>query len=221
MVILQRKFWICMKIHHPNKNNQSKFNLYTAKSNFSDNDLEIVAENLVNLAKSRLPNHVMTGVLQGCEEDIRQEAVLLALKWFIKNQAVDPDREETIWNAAQAICAALKYCKLNAIEKNTKEQKVRTLLASAEFHSQQVGNGPFHDEWSPAEIRQILEKSIQQALKIGLISHANASIAMQVYVYGISVTDLAKHLKRSKSAVHQQLNRVNKAIPEIIQAMRE
>ena len=222
-VIPQCDHGMCMKTHHPNnsRKNTSKFNLNQGKRSIGDKDLEIVAGELVHLARSRLPDHVMTGILHGCEEDIRQDAVLLAMKWHIKHRAEHQGREGYEWNAEQAIRAALRYCKLNTIGRNRKEHEARTSLAAKENHSHHVADGSGGGEWSPAEIRQILEKSIQQALKRGLISHANASIAMEVYINGVSVKDLAKHLSRTIGAIRHHLQRVNKAIPRIIQTMRQ
>lgn len=209
-----------MKIHHPKKTKSttSKLNRHAVGKQLPEHELERIAEKLLALARSQLPDRVMRGILQGCEDDVRQEAILLALKWYIKHQAKNQDSEFTDWNAAQAICMALKYRKLDMIKKIAKEQQARRLLASMHVDSQ-AAHWPA-EKWSPAEIRQILEESIQQALKSGLISHANASIAILVYVEGVSVKDLATNLNRTKGAIHQQLNRVRKAIPGIIQSMR-
>lgn len=209
-----------MKIHHPKKSKSttSKLNRHAVGKHIQDHDLERIAEELLALARLQLPDRVMRGILQGCEDDVRQEAVLLALKWYIKHQAKNQDSEITGWNAAQAICMALKYRKLDMIKMIAKEQQARRSLASMQGYSQAV-EWPT-DKWSPTEIRQILEKSIQQALKSGLISHANASIAILFYVEGVSVKDLATNLNRTKGAIHQQLNRVKMAIPGIIQSMR-
>jgi DNA-directed RNA polymerase specialized sigma24 family protein len=211
-----------MKTHHPKKSKFTtcKFKRHSGRSCCPDHDLEMVAEELVQRAESRLPNGVMTGHLDGYEDDIRQEAVLLALKWYIKQRRGIPDHEVSDWNPAQAICAALKYCKLDLIKKNTAEQHARAAWAH-EIHKHDLEGGSHTEEWSPAEIRLILEKSILQALKNGRISHANASVAIQVYVYGVQVKALAKHLNRTKGAIHQHLVRVRQEIPEIVRSLRD
>lgn len=211
-----------MKIHHPKKTKSaaSKTNTNQVKAHCLDDDLEKVAEELVDLARSRLPNGVMLGILYGSEEDIRQEAVLLALKWYIRGRTEETGSQEWDWNAPRAICSALRYSKLNAIGRHSQEQQARASWAK-EYHQDHINDGLHRDEWSPAEIRQVIEKSIQQALKSGLISHANASIAIQIYIDGVTVVDLAERLNRTAGAIYQQLARVRQVIPEIIESIRQ
>lgn len=201
-------------LHKRTKFTPSNTNPHEDKS--PDYDLESVAEELVELARTRLPDHVMKESLKGCEDDIRQEAVLLALKWYIRQRSGDLAQERTCWNSAQAICAALRYCKLNAIKRHKKEQQARRSLGVIHSH-----HGTAAEEWSPAEIRELLERSIQQALQSGLITHLNASIAIQVYVDGVAVKEMADCLNRTKGAIHQHLTRVRQAVPGIIHSMRE
>lgn len=183
-----------------------------------DQDIDSVAEELVQLANTRLPDGVMKGVLNGCEDDIRQEAILQAMKWYIRQRSGDPAPGTDGWNTAQAICAALRYAKLNAIKQHAKDQKVRHAVSIQSLHAQRES---LAEEWSPAEIRKIVKHSIQQALKQGLISTLNASIALQVYVDGVSVKDLAACLNRTTGAIHQHLARVREVIPEIIHSLRD
>lgn len=211
-----------MKTHHPKKSKftPSKFKRHASTSHCPDHDLELVAEELLKIALERLPNGIMTGILHGHEDDIRQEAVLLALRWHMKQRRGSPHLEMTDWNPAQAICAGLKYCKLNWIKKNKAEKQARAAW-SEEIHMHGMDCGPHTEAWSPGEIRTVLEQSILQALKSGRISQANAFIAIQVYVEGVSVKELAKTLNRTKGAIHQQLVRVRQEIPEIVRSMRE
>lgn len=211
-----------MKTHHPkkSKSTQPTFKRHAGKGHCPDHDLELVAEELLEIAVHRLPNGVMTGILHGHEDDIRQEAVLLALNWFIKLRSGGSDLVTADWNPAQAVCAALKFRKLDLIRKNTAEQQARAAWAE-EIHRHGVDGGLLAEAWSPAEIRMVLEKSILQALKGGRITHANASVAIQVYVECVPVKELAKLLNRTKGAIHQHLVRVRQEIPEIVRSMRE
>ena len=207
---------------HPKKSKStlSKFKGHSVTNYCPDPDLERVAEELVQRAKSRLPNGVMTGHLHGQEDDVRQEAVLLALTWYIKKRCDGPDGGLDEWNPAQAIGASLKYTKLALIKRNGAEQRARVAWAE-EVKRQDEISGWNADEWSPVEIRVVLRKAILEALKRGRISHANASIAIQVYVDCVPARELAVHLNRTPGAIHQQLTRVRQAIPEIIRSMRE
>lgn len=217
--IPRRNIRWCMKAHLHKRTKFTPSNTNPHEDKSPDHDLDSVAEELVELARTRLPDHVMKGSLKGCEDDIRQEAVLLAMKWYIRQRSGDPAQERTCWNSAQAICAALRYCKLNAIKRHKKEQQARRSLGAIQSHH--ADHGAAAEEWSPAEIRELLERSIQQALQSGLISHLNASIAIQVYIEGVTVKELADYLSRSTGAIHQHLTRVRQAVPGIIHSMRE
>ena len=210
-----------MKIHQLNKlkPTASKHNPHGSKGSCPDSDLETVAKELLELARSRLPDGVMSGILQGYEDDVRQEGVLLALKWYIRSRAERSSHDAMDWNAARAVGAALRYCRLDAIENITRERNARRSLLA--FQPQEVEDVMHSGEWSPAEIRQILEKAIRQALKEGLITHANASIAILVHLDQVPVHDLAAQLKRTRGAIYQHLERVKLAIPGIVRSMRE
>ena len=202
-----------MKTQQPNNNQSTPSNTNPNECQSRDHDLERVAKNLVDLSRTELPDRVLKGVLRGCEDDIRQEAILLALRWYFRQRADNPTHVKCCYNAVKEIRGALRFCKLHAIKRQTKEQTARRAHASQSRH-----NNPesIHEQWSPAEIREALALSIQQALKFGVISHANASVAIQVYLDGVTVQELANQLGRSKSSIHQHLTRVRKAIPEII-----
>jgi hypothetical protein len=208
---------ICMKTHKSNKiqptaSAQSAF--YSETSDL-DCDLEKVAHDLLKLAKSRLPSGAMRGILAGFEDDVRQEAVLLALSWYRRKLEM---KSMLDWNAAQAICAALRYCKLDLIGKIKREQQAKRDFM---IHQEPFGEDAMHvEKWSPAEVQSALGKAIRQALKQGSISHVNASIAMSVYIEQIPVIALADQLQMTRGAIYQHLKRVRLAIPDLIKAMR-
>lgn len=175
----------------------------------SNEDLDLVAGELIRLAKTRLPNHVLKGVLTGYEEDIRQDAVILALRWYLKNN--EPD-----WNAPRAIAAALKYIKGDFLKLRNRESKaIRRLkddLLTALSHPTQLCSS----DWSDAKLKTMIQDAVRLAVKSGRISHACASIALRIYVDEISAKDLAKQLNVHRSAIYQHLKRVRREIPEII-----
>jgi len=66
-------------------------------------DFESLASDLDQLAKGKLPDGCLDGVLKGQEPEIRQDAVLLALRWFGKCT----NKEE--WIPAASIAHALRF----------------------------------------------------------------------------------------------------------------
>ncbi len=180
-----------------------------SRSKKSNEDLDCVAEELIRLAKSRLPNHILKGVLAGYEEDIRQDAVLLALRWYLRND--EPD-----WNIPRAIAAALKYIKGDLLKLRNRESKtmrrMKDDLPTALSHPTQLCSS----DWSDAQLKTMIQKAVRLAVKSGRISHACASISLRIYVDEISVKDLAKQLNVHRSAIYQHLKRVRREIPDIV-----
>lgn len=169
----------------------------------------MVAEELIRLAKTRLPNHVLKGVITGYEEDIRQDAVLLALRWYLRNN--EPD-----WNAPRAIAAALKYIKGDLLKLRNRESQImrcmKDQLPITLPHPTQLSPC----DWSDAKLKAMIHDAVSLAVKSDRISHACASISLRIYVDEISVKDLATQLNVHRSAIYQHLKRVRREIPDII-----
>ena len=62
----------------------------------------------------------------------------------------------------------------------------------------------------------VVEEAIVTALRRNQISFVNALIAMEVFVVGTRVIDIAKHLGMHRSNVYQHLHRTRRITAEII-----
>jgi hypothetical protein len=182
----------------------------------SKDKLNIIAEELVTLARSRLPNHVLRGALSGREDDIRQEAILLAYSWYLR-QEKPPDPSAVLeWHAPRAIAAALRIQKLESLRQITREnlklQAYEEGHATTKLHPTLVHSS----EWSASVKRLLLRRAIKQALQCGRISHANAGVTLRVLVVQVAVKTLADQLKVHRSTIYQHMTRVRRVLPDIM-----
>jgi hypothetical protein len=208
-----------MKTQH-NKRRKTRSSSKSNKSAHENDCFENVnqaAEELDILARRRLPDRVLQGGLTGCEDDVRQEAILLALSWFLRNEAA-PDVDPGLpWHAPRAIAGALRIIKRNYL-KNLKSnaetlQQIRLHENRMILHPVMI---PTRD-WPTCTMKRMIKKAIRIARNSYKISASNAAIAQEVLVQGIPVTALAEQLGVSRSAVNQQLSRAKRHLPTILQ----
>lgn len=206
-----KKHPINRSIPQPTKNNPT-----ANQQPKSPDHLDCVAEELVQLARNRLRNHVLRGDLIGMEEDIRQDAVLLSLTWYLKQEGASPHVSKYSWHAPREIAAALKIQKRDYLKsiKRKKEmlQNVSYGQDSTEDHPSRIGAC----EWSSSTMRMVLRKAILTLLKSGRISVANAAVGLGLLIDGITVKEMAKRRGVSRSAIYQHLSRVRREVPDII-----
>lgn len=175
------------------------------------------AEELDILARRRLPDRVLQGVLTGCEDDIRQEAILLALSWFLRNESAPEEDPGLPWHAPRAIAGALRIIKRDYL-KNLKSdaetvQEIRLHENRMILHPVMVPSS----DWPTCTMRRMISKAIRIARNSDKISASNAAIAQEVLAQGIPVTALAEQLGVGRGAVNQQLSRVKRHLPTILQ----
>lgn len=205
------------KSYNKNKPDTPKKNSVENTSSNSETEIENVTNELIDLARRRLPLGSLQGVLRGYEEDIRQDATLLSLNWYLcSNNTCHGHKQKYSWYAPRAIAGALRVTTRDYVKRLKSEIET---LQSLSFEDQSLSRHPstlrFH-EW-PIETAMVLtSRAIRIAHRLELISDINADIAKQVLVCGKRVTDVAEQLNTHRSNVYQHLNRVRSIIPSII-----
>lgn len=201
--------------HRP-KPQSTKKNPTTNRHPKCPDHLDQVAEELVRLAEIRLPNNVLRGDLTGLEQDIRQDAVLLSLSRYLKQNTEIPDIPKYPWHAPREIAAALK------IQKRDYLKLIKRKLEALQRVSEQQAAIVDHPtrlracDWSSFTMRMVLRKAILTALKNGRISLANAAVGLGLFIDGITVKEMAKRRGVSRGAIYQHLGRVRREVPDII-----
>jgi len=179
-------------------------------------NLNRMAEELNTLARGRLPNNIFQGVLSGYEDEIRQDAMLLALSWYLRHQADPAYRQNYPWHAPRAIAAALRIRKrdwLKALKRNPDACTAAPVEGATTSHHP-VMMRPC--DWSASTMQTMVKDAIRIAHKTGRISIVNAAVALEVLIEEISAEEIAKRMGFSRSAVYQHLGRVRRVIPNII-----
>lgn len=201
--------------NHPSKQRYTKFKQTNSDQKDSIDNLNLVADELNALARSRLPDRVFRGALEGMEPDIRQDAVLLAYSWYLRCAAADPTGPHD-WIAARAIAAALKICKRDALKASARDMR------AIQPHVEEVNQGVPHptrwgrSDWPLHILQSLIEQAIRKALKDGAISTVNAAVCLRVFVEQTPVREVARQLGVHRSSIYQHLNRVSRHLPDII-----
>lgn len=184
----------------------------------SDDTLEQIAEELTDRAQQRLPDGVLQGILRGCEEDIRQEAILLALTWYLRGASDNCDESTEAWHAPRAIAGALRIIKRDAIKDLLYEADKRHRIdpmPTTTCHPVMVRAC----DWPTPVMRDLCRRAIRIALRDRRISPLNAAVAEAVYVDGIQVLDLAARRKVHRSSIYQHLSRAQRHLRDVIESM--
>ena len=188
-----------------------------------ENELDRVAAELNQLSRRFLRDNVLSGILSGLEDDIRQDAVLKAMEWYLKgtsgSKTDSKGKPENSWHAPRALSAALKFQKLRYVkslsEESRRKKGFEDFTAGHCLHPFDLT--PF--EWPQPSVTEFIREGIEIAVRTGRISHANACVALLVYCEGVPATEVAKRRNVNRSAISQQLARVRHTLPEILETI--
>jgi AcrR family transcriptional regulator len=183
-----------------------------------DDTLDQIAEELTEMAQRRLPDGALQGILRGCEEDIRQEAILLALTWYLRGASENRDKPVEAWHAPRAIAGALRIIKRDTIKDLLDETEKRHRIdpmTTTICHPVMVRAC----DWPTPVMRNLCHQAIRIALRDRRISPLNAAVAEAVYVNGIQVIDLAARRNVHRSSIYQHLSRVQRHLRDVIESM--
>lgn len=157
------------------------------------------------------------------EPELRQDALLMAVGGFLYGntdyQEARAIKNEPAMNRAMEFCAALtlRYCK----------ERTASLIAKARsrevfFDESFAGCRPHPtqippSEW-PADLKAaMVMRAVRTAVRDGKLSVANASLAAMVCAEGKRVSEIALVWKISESAAYQQIKRIRRVVPEVME----
>lgn len=177
--------------------------------------IEALASDLDQLAKAKLPDGCLHGILKGQEPEIRQDGVLLALRWFGKCTS-----NET-WVPAASIAHALRFTKLRYARRLSKhlghiqinEEIIPTSLALDSHDTTPLSAKP--------HAAQMAIQAIHKATQHGRISTSNAAIVLMILEDGQTVSTMAAKLKLTRGAIYHHLNQVRAILPSIVDNIEE
>lgn len=195
---------------HTSRHSNSVSSVKAKEVNF-----ESLASQLDLLAKGQLPDGCLDGVLRAQEPEIRQDAILLALRWFAKCTS----KEE--WNPAASIAYALRYIKLRYARRLSKRPEHVQMDEELTPASLTLANPDTHPLSGRPHATHMAIQAIHQATQRGSISTSNAAIVLMVLQDGHAVSTIARKLKLTSGAIHYHLNQVRAALPAIVANIEE
>lgn len=178
-------------------------------------DFESLASQLDQLAKGKLPDGCLDGVLRAQEPEIRQDAILLALRWFGKCA----DKEE--WIPAASIAHALRFMKRRYARRLSKRPEHVQMDEEIVPASLVLANPDTHPLSGRPHATYMAVQAIHRATQRGSISTSNAAIVLMVLQDGQPVSAIARKLKLTSGAIHYHINQVRAALPAIVADMEE
>lgn len=202
------------------KTTQQQHNKKGSKVSSGNNgELDRVAGQLDELARLKLRDGRLDGILRGYEADIRQESILLALDWYVRGQPQNSTGgEETRWNAPKGIAGAMKFVRRRFVDvlrkqpANSSSVSITELDLGTVMHTTDILPHDCPEHRARAMIRQ----AISRALKSGHISHCNATVARMVICDAQKTTLVAKLLKVHRSNVNQHVTKVRDAVAPLM-----
>lgn len=200
-------------------NNHSNPNLLSADNSVVDDEVNRVAVELDLLARSFFREGVRGGLLAHQEDEIRQDAILLALKWFANgNKPPSAEDEPPIrpWNAAHAMASALNFTKRRYYKRLNKEAERKAGLDEAHIGSCNHYFDLNPREWPEATVRELIRQAIHLVVKSGRISQANGRIALNVFHHEEPVKQIAKRRKVHRTAIYQRLSPVRRELTDVV-----
>jgi hypothetical protein len=212
-----------MKSNHQKHITNHANKTHTSKRSLSAEEIDRLVAAFDEATRSRLPDGVLGGVLRHHEAEIRQDAVLIQLRWYLEYHrglaasGVQKRRNRHCpWNFPKAAAYALKYAKLRHIDRLATDSGNNEPLTEANGGAcQHAVDLPL---WRlPKAVRQVMAIcGIRLAADRCLISTGNAEVARLVLEEGMSVGRVAARHGVTRGAIYQQLWRVGAVVSAVI-----
>ncbi len=181
------------------------------------NHLETMARELSLMANRKLKNGCLDGCIRGYEDEIRQDAILLALRWHVRGLSDDgaATQGSPDWNACRGIARALHFTKLRYLTRlKSKADSSNDMLEATitTVHPACLDD----NELTAAHRVEMVREGIAYALRKKHISPENACVTELVLCDGTSVAEAAGRLGCHRSAIYQHLTRTRPILRKII-----
>lgn len=181
------------------------------------NHLETMARELSLVANRKLRNGCLDGCIRGYEDEIRQDAILLALRWQVRGLsnggASAPKGAD--WNPCRDIARALHFTKLRYLTRLKPKDGSPNVMLEATITTKHPAC--IDDNELPAAHRvEMVREGIAEAVRKGHISPENACVTELVLCDGTPVAEAAGRLGCHRSAIYQHLTRTRPVLRKII-----
>jgi hypothetical protein len=187
-------------------------------------ELEVIAKRMDEISRRRLPDGVIRcGVLKGMEPEVRQEALIISVGGYLqKNTDYIDARQKNDDAAIQSSmekCMAITLCN---VKKRIASQLTHERARTKELTEENGGTGQHPSQtkpcdWLPDVKTVMIMRSVAKAVNQGKLSVPNALIMHMICERGMGVHDVAIVAGITKSAVYQQVWRIKRVLPEVME----
>jgi hypothetical protein len=192
-------------------------------TNHQSNELEIIAKKMDEISRRRLPDGVIRcGVLKGLEPEIRQEALIMSVGGFLQQNTDYIDADQKHDDAAvkssmeKCMAIALAIVKIRMTSRLTHELARTHQLTEENGGTRQHPSQIQPSDWSSDVKSFVIMRSVAKAVHQGKLSVSNASIVSMICEHGMPAEEVALAVGISRSAVYQQVWRVRRVLPEVM-----
>ncbi|MEI8309408.1 MAG: hypothetical protein WCH98_01495 [Verrucomicrobiota bacterium] len=187
-----------------------------------------LALRLDEVFKSRLPNGRYGGILTGCEEDVRQEACLLAISNYLAGNpglmvaTADRCLEEIDRQIRKSVNGSIKTAFRALLKTLARHHALHDYGADPDTVRQANCDHPAQRRllWElPFEVqRRIVLTCLRSAAAEKLLSARSADTAIAMVKMGLSQTAMAKKLGVTRQAINERIAPVRKLIAALVEA---
>jgi len=196
----------------------------TKLSNNQAQELETIAKKMDEICRKRLPDGVIgCGILKGREPEIRQEALILSVGGFLQQNAGYIDALQK--NDEAAVRASMEKCMaiaLSIAKRRMASRLIREMARTTQLTEENGGTCQHPaqgrpSDW-PIDLKAIvIMRSVFKAVHQGKLSVPNALIMHMICERGMGVHDVAIVAGITRSAVYQQVWRVKRVLPDVME----
>lgn len=196
----------------------------TKLTNHQAQQLETIAKTMDAICRKRLPDGVIEcGILKGSESEIRQEALIMSVGGFLEKNAGYIDaiqmNDEVIVRASMEKCMAIA---LSIAKRRMASRLTRDLARTTQLTEENGGTYQHPTQKKPSDLpidvkAVVIMNSVFKAVHQGRLSVPNALIMHMICERGMGVHDVAIVAGITKSAVYQQIWRIKRVLPEVME----
>jgi len=187
-----------------------------------------LAVRMDEVIRSRLPNGHYDGILSGCEEDVRQEACLLAMGNYLAGNpelmAATAGRclEEIDRQIRKSVNGSIKTAFRSALKSLARHHALHEYGTGSDTLLQATCDHPAQRKilWElPFELqRTIVFAALRNAVADNLLSAHSADVVVEMVDKGLSQSAMAKTLGVTRQTMNERIAPVRKLIANLVEA---
>ena len=191
-------------------------------------DLDHLANEIDAFCRSKLPDgKIQGGILYNQEPAIRQNAILMVWQGFLAGnpryamakEANDSDAAS--FELERSASIAMRHCKARLADELAPKMTGHILISERNGGICQHPANQTPNDWPHSVRINMAMRGLEDAVRTKKLSPANYCIAAMIINDGKTVEEVAKALGVTRAAVNQQLHRVRRIMPGVIERIEQ